>query len=67
MAISHMVLADYVTATASEKGSIRQDERAMKASWELGREIVQLAGKGFKFPSEFVGGLTAYVTGKYKL
>ena len=67
MAISHMVPADYVAATASEKGSIRQDERAMKAAWELGREIVQLAGKGFKFPSEFEGGLTAYVTKKYKL
>ena len=67
MAINHMVPADYVAATASEKGAIRKDERAMKAAWELGREMVQLVKKRFEFPSEFKRGLTAYVTDKYKL
>jgi len=67
IAINHMVPADYVAATASEKGAIRKNERAMKAAWELGREMVQLVRKGFEFPGEFERGLTAYVTDKYKL
>jgi len=65
--INHMVTADYVAAYASEKGAIRKNERAMKAAWELGREMVQLVRKGFEFPGEFERGLTAYVTDKYKL
>lgn len=67
IAINHMVAADYVAAYASEKGAIRKNERAMKAAWELGREMVQLVRKGFEFPSEFERGLTAYVADKYKL
>lgn len=65
--INHMVAADYVAAYASEKGAIRKNERAMKAAWELGREMVQLVRKGFEFPGEFERGLTAYVADKYKL
>lgn len=67
IAINHMVAADYVAAYASEEGAIRQDEPAMKAAWELGRQMVQLVRKSFEFPSEFERGLTAYVTNKYKL
>ena len=62
-----MVAADYVAGTASAKGAIREDERAMKAAWELGREMVQLARKSFEFPSEFERGLTTYVVDKYRL
>lgn len=67
IAINHMVPADYVAAYASEKGAIRKNERAMKAAWELGREMVQLVRKRFEFPGEFERGLTAYVADKYKL
>lgn len=67
IAINHMVAADYVAAYASEKGAIRQDERAMKSAWELGREVVQLVRKGFQFPDEFERGLSAYVTEKYNV
>ena len=67
IAINHMVAADYVAGMAGEKGAIREDERAMKSAWELGREMVQLGGKGFEFPGEFESGLTSYVTAKYRL
>ena len=67
IAINHMVAADYVAGMAGERGAIREDERAMKSAWELGREMLQLGGKGFEFPGEFEGGLTSYVTAKYRL
>ena len=67
ISINHMVPADYVAATAFEKGAIRKDERAMKMAWELGREMGQLVKKGFEFPSEFKDRLSTYVTDKYKL
>lgn len=66
IAINHMVAADYVGAYAGERGAIRDNERAMKAAWELGREMVQLGAKGFEFPEEFgKRGLTGYVMEKY--
>jgi multimeric flavodoxin WrbA len=67
IALNHMVAADYVFGYASKKGAIRRDELAMKAAWELGREMVQLVAKGFEFPAEFKGRLTTYVISKYKL
>ncbi len=67
IAINHMIPADFVAANASEKGAIRQDEKAMKMAWELGREMVQLVGTGFKFPDEFKNRFSNYVTSKYKL
>ncbi len=68
IAINHMVAADYVSAYATEKGAIRSNERAMKAAWELGREMVQLVEKGFQFPEEYARrGLSGYVAEKYGL
>jgi multimeric flavodoxin WrbA len=69
LAINHMVAADYVAATASENGGIRQDIKAMKSAWELGREIAHLVKQEFKFPNEFEYGpsLSSFVTYKYKL
>lgn len=68
IAINHMVAADYVGAYAGERGAIRDNERAMKAAWELGREMVQLVNKGFVFPEEFGRrGLSGYVAEKYNL
>jgi multimeric flavodoxin WrbA len=68
IAINHMVAADYVGAYAGERGAIRDNERAMKAAWELGREMVLLVNKGFVFPEEFgKRGLSGYVAEKYGL
>ena len=68
IAINHMVAADYVGAYAGERGAVRQNEPVMKASWELGREMVQLVKKGFEFPEEFgKRGLSGYVREKYGL
>lgn len=67
MAINHMVLADYVAGVAFEEGAIRKDQISMKAAWELGREMVQLVRKKFKFPSEFNRRLKDYVIEKYRL
>ncbi len=68
IAINHMVAADYVSAYAGERGTVKNDERAMKAAWELGREMVQLVNKGFQFPEEFQKrGLSGYVAEKYGL
>ena len=66
IAINHMVAADYVAAYAGEKRAIKENERAMKTAWELGREMVQLVEKVFEFPEEFVRrGLSGYVAEKY--
>ncbi len=68
IAINHMVAADYVGAYATEKGAIRDNEQAMKMSWELGREMVQLVNKKFEFPEEFQRlRLSAVVAEKYGL
>jgi len=68
IASGHMVAADYVSAYANENGAIRSDRRAMKAAWELGREMVQLVQKGVQFPEEFArSSLLAYVAEKYGL
>lgn len=60
--IHRMLPANYVAAYATEKGGIRKKERALKAAWELGREMVQLVRKGFEFPSEFRRSIFAYGT-----
>ena len=62
IAIHHMLPANYVAAYAREKGEVEKRERAMKAAWELGREMVQLAMKKFEFPSEFKRSIFAYGT-----
>ena len=68
MVINHMLAAEYVSAYATDKGAIKNNERAMKAAWELGREMAQLVMKKFEFPEEFQKlQLSAYVTEKYGL
>ena len=68
IAINHMVAADYVSALASGKGAIRENELAMKRAWELGREMVLLVRQEFQFPEEYARhGLAGYVAEKYKL
>ena len=66
IAINHMVAADYVSALASGRGEIKENESAMKRAWELGREMVLLVRQGFEFPEEYAKhGLSGYVREKY--
>lgn len=50
---NHMIAAEFVDGMASEKGGIRKDERAVKSSWELGRQVALLIKQQNKFPEEF--------------
>ena len=61
-AIRKMLPANLVTAYAGNKGEIRKREQGMKAAWDLGREMVQLAAKKFEFPREFRRNFFAYGT-----
>ena len=66
IAINHMLSADYVSAYAGGRGEVRDQERVMKAAWELGRQMVQLVDTGFQFPEEYARrGLSGYVAEKY--
>jgi len=57
-----MLPANFVAAYASGKGDVRKMEQGMKAAWELGRQMVQLAAKNFEYPSEFRKRSIAYGT-----
>ena len=48
-----MLPANFVAAYAGAKGDIRKMEQCMKATWELGRQMVQIAKKMFEYPREF--------------
>ena len=68
IAINHMVAADYVSALASGREEIKENESVMKRAWELGREMVLLVRQGFEFPEEYARhGLSGYVREKYGL
>lgn len=62
---NHMLSADLVFGFAREKGDIRKDKHAMKASRELGRQIVLMAERQFKFPEEYDTPLYRFVSKKY--
>jgi len=62
IAIHKMLPANLVAAYATGKGEIRKRELGMKASWNLGREMVQIAAKKFEFPGEFTRNFFAYGT-----
>jgi multimeric flavodoxin WrbA len=57
-----MLPASFVAAYASAKGDVRKREQGMKAAWDLGRQMVQLAAKKFEYPSEFPSRRIAYGT-----
>ena len=57
-----MLPANFVAAYASPKGEIRKREQGMKAAWELGQQMVQLAAKNFEYPREFMRRAIAYGT-----
>lgn len=62
---SHMIAADFVYAYARERGDVRRDKHAMKTSWELGKEVVDLAAVQFKYPAAYPTPLYQLVREKY--
>lgn len=61
-----MIIADTIDGLGYDPGQVRRDLRAMKTSWELGREMVQLVNKKFMWPEEFIS-LHSRVMEKYKV
>ena len=62
---NHMFSTECVAGYAAESGAVIKDEFAMKASWELGREVALFAAQKNKFPEEFSKYFTNVVYGKY--
>jgi multimeric flavodoxin WrbA len=60
--LRQMLPANFVAAYATERGDIEKREQGMKAAWNLGRQMVQLAEKRFEYPSEFGRSFMAYGT-----
>ena len=61
-AVRQMLAANFVAAYATNKGDITQREQGMKAAGNLGRQMVQLAAKEFKYPAEFSSNFFAFGT-----
>ncbi|MCP4753663.1 MAG: flavodoxin family protein [Proteobacteria bacterium] len=57
-----MIPANFVGAYATEKGDIEKREQGMKAAWNLGRQMVQIAEKKFEYPTEFGTNFYAFGT-----
>jgi multimeric flavodoxin WrbA len=52
--INHMFFADFVYGYApKKKGSIRKDKHAIKSAKELGKQVVLLVEKQYKYPQEY--------------
>ena len=62
MVIRKMLPANLVAAYANNKGEVRKMEQCMKAAYNLGREMVQIAAKGFEYPTEFARNFYAFGT-----
>jgi len=62
---NHMLAADYLHGFADQKGGIRKDKHAMKAAWELGKQVVLLIRRGFEFPREYDVPIYRYVAREY--
>jgi multimeric flavodoxin WrbA len=61
-AVRQMVPANFVSAYAVGPGDITQLENGMKAAWNLGRQMVQIAAKKFEYPKEFASNFFAFGT-----
>lgn len=61
-AVKRMLPGNWVGAYTSGRGDVRSKAGAMKAARELGREMVQIAARGFEFPREFARSHFAYGT-----
>ena len=57
-----MLPANFVAAYARTSGELEQMEQCMQATFDLGRQMVHMAGKKFDFPAEFRKRSIAYGT-----
>jgi len=62
-----MLSADFVYGYARNKGDIRKDKHAMKASRELGRQIVLIAERKFQYPEEYDVAIYRFVKREYNI
>lgn len=62
MVIKKMLPANLVAVYAGDKGEVRKMEQGMQAAHDLGREMVQIAAKGFEYPSGFRRNFYAFGT-----
>lgn len=63
--VHHMLSADFVYGYARSKGDVRKDKHAMKAARELGKQIVLLAERKFKYPEEYDVAIYRFVKREY--
>jgi len=63
--VHHMLSTDFVYGYARNKGDICKDKHAMKASRELGRQMVLIAERKFKYPEEYDIAIYRYVKKEY--
>ncbi|MEE8473412.1 MAG: flavodoxin family protein [Dehalococcoidia bacterium] len=64
-ATNHMFIADFVTGYAREKGQVKRDKFAMKASWELGLKMAAMAVERPRYPEGYDIPLRNLVQEKY--
>ena len=64
-AVNRMLPSDFVAGFAREKGDIKKDKHAMQAAKELGKLVVSIANREFKWPEEYDYMLAKYVSNKY--
>ena len=53
MVIKKMLPANLVAIYGNQQGDVEKMEHGMKAAFELGREMVQIADMGFRYPRGF--------------
>ena len=63
--VHHMLSTDFVYGYARSKGDIRKDKHAMKASAELGKQMVLIAERNFRYPEEYDVALYRFVKREY--
>ncbi len=63
----HMFCGDSVLGLAMGKSNIRNDERAMKASYELGKEVVALINQKLRWPEGYSHSVFSDVVKKHNL
>jgi len=63
--VHHMLSTDFVYGYARNKGDVRKDKHAMKASAELGRQMVSIAEQKFRYPEEYDVALYRFVKREY--
>jgi len=62
MATRQMLPASFVAAYAGGKGDVRKLEKCLRAAEDLGKQVVEIAKKGFTYPEGFLATHIAYGT-----